>query len=271
MKKVLMVIVTILGFTQTITAQDWYYERCWNGCGYSYRKVYYEQPALVHAAKKETTIVNNLIGIPVPVQYTQPVAQQGTTVYGYSSVAEAYGNVDLGLLYNQAARLTDQAQQLAGQAAIDFQSLVQAEGHNRAEVAKIIAQGQAAREALQAAKAQPSVAQQRSFAFRVVQDAKGDMKVEKMESHSPDFNLSSAKQGSSITISDVIKSRCISCHGDQKAAGGLNFLHSITDAQQQRCLELITESDPQKRMPKGGPKLSVAEMTAFFQSMGSQK
>lgn len=276
MKKIFLVILAILGFAPIVSAQDggWYYERYWNGCGYGYRKVYYQtpyaQPAYVPpAVKKETTIVNNLIGIPVPVQYTQPIAQQGTTVYGYSTVAEAYGNVDLGLLYNQAARLTDQAQQLAGQAAADFQGLVQAEGQNRAEVAKIIAQGQAARDALHAAKGPPPANLQRAFTFRVVQDAKGEMKIEKIESgsNSPDFNLSSVKQGTNI--SDVIKTRCISCHGDQKAAGGLNFLQAITDAQQQRCLELITESDPQKRMPKGAPKLSVAEMSAFFQAMGA--
>ena len=155
MKNILLAIMAFLTISSSqIFADDnnWYYERYQTNCGYAYRKVYYNQPTyvapvqqanapVVDNVKKEqtTTVINNLIGIPVPVQYNQPIAQQGTTVYGYSTVAESYGNVDLGLLYNQAARLTDQAQQLAGQAATDFQSLVQAEGQNRAEVAKIIA------------------------------------------------------------------------------------------------------------------------------------
>lgn len=272
----LAVVLSITVFAQTASADDYYYERYWNGCNYTYRKVYHNQQQVqvqqhhqAQVVKKEgTTIINNLIGIPVPVQYTQPIAQQGTTVYGYSSVAEAYGNVDLGVLYNQAARLTDQAQQLAGQAAVDFQALVQAEGQNRADVAKIIAQGQAAREALLAAKGQPSSIQQRAFTFRVVQDSKGEMKVERIESASqtPDFSLSSQK--SDTSVSDIIKTKCISCHGNDKAQGGLNFMLAISDAQQRATLERITTDNVAKRMPQGGAKLTVEEISAFFQAMG---
>lgn len=279
MKKTILTLVAFLGVIQAASAQDtgggWHYERYWNGCGYAYRKVFDQAIIKSETPKKETTIVNNLIGIPVPVQYTQPIAGQGTTVYGYSTVAEAYGQVDLGLLYNQAARLTDQAQQLAGQAAADFQGLVQSEGQNRAEVAKIIAQGQAAREALQAAKGAPPANLQRAFTFRVVQNSNGEMKVEKIDGGStPDFNVggttSPGKQVGS-SISDVIRSRCLSCHSNEKAAGGLNFSQAISEAQQLRSLELIVETDPQKRMPKGAPKLSVAELSAFFQAMGSSQ
>ncbi len=171
MKKILFTIVALIGLASVASAQTCTYERYWTGYSWAYRKVcapaqVYTPAAPVVAVEKEhkTTVVNNLIGIPVPVQYNQPIASQGTTVYGYSTVAEAYGNVDLGLLYNQAARLTDQAQQLAGQAAADFQTLVQTEGQNRAEVAKIIAQGQAAREALSAAKGPSGLVQHSSFA-----------------------------------------------------------------------------------------------------------
>lgn len=276
-------ISTILFFVSVPAfASDYYFERYWTGCGYGYRKVYY--PSVNHATpaytppavytppatvKKETTIINNLIGIPVPVQYTQPIAQQGNTVYGYSTVAEAYGNIDLGVLYNQAARLTDQAQQLAGQAATDFHSLVQAEGNNRAEVAKIIAQGQAAREALMATKGAPPALTQRSFSFRVVQDARGEMKVERVESGSgtQDFNLASPqKQTNGSNLSDTIKNRCVSCHGNDKAAGGLNFLQSISDAQQRKVLERITTTDKALRMPKD-ERLTVEEISQFFSAM----
>lgn len=296
MKKFALLILVVAGFV-TLGANQafaqnggWYYERYNTGCGYGYRKVYYSPyvapvvtptytpPAVVAPeVKKEntTTVINNLVGIPVPVQYTQPIAQQGTTVYGYSTVAEAYGQVDLGLLYNQAARLTDQAQQLAGQAATDFHALVQAEGIQRAEVAKIIAQGQAARDALLAAKGSPPALTQRSFTFRVVQDGRGEMKVERIEAPStgsPDFNLTAPKASTAPSnISDVIKNRCVSCHGNDKAAGGLNFLQPITDAQQRACLDRITTDDVSKRMPKGGARLSVEEIGAFFSAMTSQK
>jgi hypothetical protein len=262
-------------FITSSSASAQHVERFWNGYGWAYRNVQpvyqqpvYQQPVVKEVVKKEntTTVVNNLVGIPVPVQYTQPIAAQGTTVYGYSNVAEAYGSVDMGLLYNQAARLTDQAQQLAGQAATDFQALVQAEGQNRADVAKILAQGQAAREALAAAKGDPSVPVQNNYSFK--SEVKSETKSSSKEG--PDFDLkgSSHKQYSrALDVSEVLKTRCVSCHGDQKTAGGLNFLKAISDEQQEAVLERITTSDTAARMPPN-KKLSVAEIGALFDAMG---
>ncbi len=264
---VLFAVLILLSVASVIIADDggWYYERYWDGCYWRYRKMYYP----VQQVKKEvnTTIVNNLVGIPVPVQYTQPIAQQGTTVYGYSDATSAYSNIDLGLLYNQAGRLTDQAQQLAGQAAADFQSLVQAEGQNRADVAKIYAQGYAAREALRAAKGDPAQLIQRSFTFKVTQDGAGQMRVEKVEQGGgQDFNLATVKE---LDLSSIIKSRCIMCHGNEKANGNLNFLQALTDAQQRACLDRITSDDPKRRMPKNG-SMTLDEKMVFFREMGGQ-
>lgn len=288
MKSIITVaLLTIL--TTTSSGSEFYYEKVWNGHCYTYQKVYYQpvvQQQPVIKQENKTTVINNLIGIPVPVQYNQPIAQQGTTVYGYSSVAESYGNIDLGLLYNQAARLTDQAQQLAGQAAADFQTLVQAEGANRAEVAKIIAQGQAAREALLAARGNSTQQiTQRSFNFKVTQDSTGELKIEKMEQQNnntnPNFNLESGPQKSTQqstqqsssqavkSISDILTNKCVSCHGNTQAAGGLNFLKPITDQQQASVLERIVTPDPEKRMPKDG-RLSTGEIKAFFEAMGKK-
>ncbi len=286
MKSMLSALAVVLVLSSTASAQ---FRRSWNGSCYVYQPAYaaaYYTPsycatpycaaqAAAVVRERQTTVVNNLIGIPVPVQYNQPIAAQGNTVYGYSSVAETYGSMDLGLLYNQAARLTDQAQQLAGQAATDFQSLVQAEGQNRAEVAKIIAQGQAARDALLAARPTAIAQNQqfRAFTFRVVQDAQGQMRVERVDAAagtaSPDFSLSPATTGAKTNLSDIIKSRCLACHSGSKVSGGLNFTQAITDAQQRRVLELITSADSTKRMPKNGPPLTVDETNAFFQEMGT--
>ncbi len=297
LNKILLATIAVIGMVPVASAQNGSctYERYWTGYGWAYQKacnqaqvyqqpVYtqpvYQQPVYTPPAQvvkeQKTTVVNNLIGIPVPVQYSQPIAAQGTTVYGYSTVAEAYGNVDLGLLYNQAARLTDQAQQLAGQAAADFQTLVQTEGQNRAEVAKIVAQGQAARDALHAAKGPAGVAQAqqfRAFTFQVIQDGAGAMKVEPVmqPGSTPDFSLggSSPQKAKAVAnISDTLKARCVSCHGSQKQSGGLNFEQPITDAQQLSVLERITTKDVARRMPPKG-ELSVTELNAFFQAMGT--
>jgi len=286
MKKFAIATLLIL-LTAQFAMADWVWERRWTGCGYTYHKVYRApvvvqkvvHPAPVIKREEKTTVVNNLIGIPVPVNYNQPIAEQGTTVYGYPSLsqfAQSYGQVDLALLYNQAARLTDQAQQLAGQANLDFQALVQAEGNNRAAVAKIIAQGMAAKEALRAAKGDPVQPVQRSFTFKVTQDPSGQLKVEKVQQGTqPSFNLLGGGGPQKTTVPDatsvstLLQNKCVRCHSNSTARGGLNLLGPITDAQQKSILTRVTTSDTSKRMPQGGPPLTVQELSLLFKAMNA--
>ena len=246
-------------------------------CSQSFQRVIIQEEPL--RTEIQTTVINNLVGIPVPVTYSQPIAAQGSTIFGYSATAQAYGQLDMALLYNQAARLTDQAQQLAGQAATDFATLVQAEGQNRAEVARIIAQGQSARQALTAASGfQPQQIQQNTMAFRVTQGADGKLSIETIEAtkttHDPqNFELSGA-QGIIQNVSDLLKQRCVSCHGNAKVTGDLNLELPITDAQQIAILKRITTDDLTKRMPRGpddtaGQKLNIDELRLLFNAMSS--
>lgn len=233
-------------------------------------KVYAQPVQVVEQVIPQTTIVNNLIGIPVPIQYDQPLSVQGSTVYGYSSVAEAHGSVDLGVLYNQAARLTEQAQQLAGQAHSDFSSLVQIEGNNRTEVAKIIAQGQAAREALSAVRVESSISspQFRTFSFKVSSTQSGDIHVEKMMPEDEKFDVVGNKD-----VSSLLTDKCVSCHNSSNAQGGLNLLDDISSDQQESILSRVITDDLTKRMPRNAdgsvsPRLSVGELKILFNSMG---
>lgn len=274
-------------FTATADAGGW--RRVRTSCGYTYQRVVQQPAQITQRTETQTTVINNLVGIPVPVNYSQPIAAQGSTVYGYSANTQQYGSLDMALLYNQAARLTDQAQQLAGQAASDFSTLVQAEGQNQAEVARIIAQGQSARQALQAASGQRVQAsiQQQTFAFRVTQGSDGQLKVEQIQTGSTtgsignsttgqqNFNLSEA-QGATTNVSDLLKNRCVSCHGNTEAQGGLNLEVAITDEQQASILARVTSDDLDKRMPRNsddtaGQKLNMGELRLLFNAMGSQK
>lgn len=216
-----------------------------------------------------------MIGIPVPVQYNQPLAQQGTTVYGYQAITNYQQQVDLGALYNQAARLTDQAQQLAGQAATDFQGLVQAEGQSRADVARIIAQGQAAKEALQAINMPQRVVEQRVFSFKVTTQPDGNIKVEEMNTE-PDFGLVTPKQSANnaLDVSKLLTEKCVKCHNGTKSMGGLNLMSPITENQQQEILNRVVTNDPALLMPrsadnKPGPRLSNQEISALYQALKS--
>lgn len=262
-------------------------QNCFNGKCFN-KQVQFAQPAqifenhVVHSSpvvysapvvqeiRREVQVVNNLIGIPVPVAYNQSVAAQGSTIYGYSSVAEAHGNVDLGLLYNQAARLTEQAQQLAGQANIDFSRMVEIEGNNRADVARIIAQGQAAREALSAVRVEPSAqTQSRSFSFKITSSDSGDFQVQKIEDRTHKINMNSGN------ISDLLNDKCVACHNSDNAQGGLNLLEKISVDQQDSILNRIVTDDLIKRMPRNAdgsasPRLNVGELKTLFNAMSNK-
>lgn len=269
--------VILILTTSSTYANGW--QRYWNGNSWAYRKV-----AATQQVQNNTTVVNNLIGIPVPVNYAEPIAAQGTTVYGQQSVTDYLGAVDRSLLYHQAARLTDQAQQLAGQAATDFHTIVHAEGQYHAQIAQTLAQGQIVREALLAAKPQQAAISQRSFSFRVVQDENGQFKIEQEEaanSQAADFNLVSPHlQGTDEqalnSVSALITNKCVACHNATRSAGGLNFLAPITDEQQVSVLERITTDDLTKRMPKradgsAGEKLNIGELSIMFRAMNAKE
>lgn len=242
-------------------------------CGYSQPVQQQVTKQVETKVQNQTTVVNNLVGIPVPVTYSEPISAQGSTVYGYSSVSDAYGQADLGLLYNQAARLTDQAQQLAGQAHMDFSALVQSEAQNRVEVAKILAQGQAAREALQASRGEQTQPIVRRFEFKVTQDENGELKVEKIEkaeSKQPEnFDLATPDTNN---VSQLLKTKCVSCHNNDNAQGGLNLLDAISNEQQRAILNRVITDDLDKRMPRkpdgtAGQRLTVDELGVLFRAM----
>jgi hypothetical protein len=86
------------------------------------------------------------------VNYNQAAAHQGNTVYGVSDIASFYGDVDFGTLFHQAGRLAEGAQQLSAKATAGYSELLTSTQADRTRVASILAQGQAASQALSAAK-----------------------------------------------------------------------------------------------------------------------
>ena len=228
--------------------------------------------AVAPVVQAQTTVINNLVGIPVPVTYSQPLQAQGSTIYGYSAYSQNYNNVDLSLLYNQAARLTDQAQQLSAQANQSFVQMVQLETEKQAELAQIIAQGQAAQRALQAAK--PLKTQSKSFSFKITQDSDGNFTVEQagdqpqnqssaLEADVSSFDLTNSQK--ELQVSNILKQSCVKCHSNVKASGGLNLEQAITPDQQLSIIDRIITDDPAIRMPKGGKKLSLEHIELIKQ------
>src|SRR5688500_2712687 len=116
-------------------------------CKYSssyYATKYVAPAAYVPPANKQTFIFNNAFA-------SQPLAGHGASVLGYSHSAQAEAP-SRGLLLSQSARLTENAQTLAGAGLNGFTALAQIELDGQNEVAKTLAQGQAATAALLAAR-----------------------------------------------------------------------------------------------------------------------
>lgn len=172
----------------------------------------------------------------------QSYASQGTTPYAYTQeFSSSYGAVDIASLYNQAGRLATQAQELAGQAGSDFSALALQEGANQAEVAKILAQGHAASQALAAAKGEPSQpAQIRTFTFNVSSSGEVEL-VPGAETHTKFEVVATGEFG-----------KCIQCHTGDEPKGGFNLSNGIPDEMKDKVLTriLLPDSD-EKHMPPG--------------------
>jgi len=217
--------------------------------------------------------------------HTAPYAQQGSTVFGYDSLASVYPDIDLKVLFNQANNLAENAQKLSGQATGDFSSLVSQADLHRTEVAKIIARGQAAAQVLDMLREEgQETTTSTQFLLKLQQD--GTWKVEPRKDGDP--------QGQSPTdvlptipeapkpaefdtqkLMGLISTRCLSCHGAENPKGGLDmrsFLAFDIQKKQEIVKRLVTD-DVDKMMPKdasGGPgeRLPFVEVATFFRAAG---
>lgn len=181
----------------------------------------------------------------------------GQSIYTYQSYKEAYGSLDLNTLYQQAARLTQGSQQLAGQAHSEFSELVDRAGTNQARVAEILAKAEAARKVLEGVNPQP-----RTIEKTTIQGS----------GPAPTDPEAAADLDAKKFLATVGIPKCGACHTGQDAKG--KFL--ITDYPNMGYKEkmdrvwsrLRPDAPDDKRMPraadgKPGPALTAAEFAEF--------
>lgn len=182
----------------------------------------------------QVKVINNLIGVPVPVHYDHLIARQGKTVFGYSNVVGNYADVDLALLFDKAERLASQAQSLSSSATSEYAQLVQTYSNSRANSADIQAAAQAIALVL-------SQRQQDQATFQTIGQAQS----------------ASDWQG-------VLASRCAQCHDKY------NGNAALSDEDWDRILDRVSHAEPSKRMPLASDKaspgepLSVTELKLLF-------
>lgn len=239
------------------------------------------QQQVVHSAQvvHAAPIVNTVVGVPVPVLYNAPIAQQGNTVYGYvqNSAIIAPNTVDLAVLYNQANRLAEQAQQLAAQANSDFQTLVKLEAANQS--ARLQAQS-GVNITLKIENGQVTVQEP----YKLISPQSATQST--TQSYCPDAScpqpaqqlqsMKAVEAPSALTLDSIVGSKCYNCHNAKNSKGGLSFDVPVSTDMQQSILERITTDDPSLSMPRkadgsAAAKLDKAELDIFYQAMGVKR
>lgn len=218
----------------------------WNG--YGYEMSYAQNP---HAYGQQ--------------QYSQYPAQQGQTVYGYRELADIYGNVDLGALYNSVLRLREQSYGYESKATSETHALVGELGGQMARIKEIEAKGAAARAALEAASAKDRATLLREFWSTYPNRAAPSTTAPKGGTGGVGANEAFK------TMQAIVKTKCAACHNSDKKNGGLDLsnLDALTDNQGKSILERIVHPDPTKRMPlksdlSPGTPLTQQEIAAFY-------
>lgn len=186
----------------------------------------------------------------------------GNTLYGYSynTIANLYGDTNLNQLYQQANRLAENQQKLAGQATTEFGSLVGQAGDNASKVAEILAKGQAVEQYLKSLQQPSAKLETKTFSFKVMPDSDGKLQVQKIEG-GPTVGVTNSMSWTQSAA------KCFSCHQDKKREGGFDVrtYFDMTPEQKEVVIDRLTTKDPNRMMPKGGKRLSLEELKLWLQ------
>ena len=209
--------------------------------------------------------------------YTQLAAPQGATLYGYVpssfTVADVYGNVDLGGLYNAAIRLASDSNSYGSKATSGAMTLVDQLGDRAASLMdRAIAVEETRAKAAGIAQVSQSLSQAiKAEARAYVATAHGGSG----QPPEPDGEKQAAIQNGTLsTIADVLTYRCVRCHkpGGKAEQFDLSNLDAIGPEDAANVLARVTTNDPAKRMPPEPDKpLSLHELRVVFAAAGTQQ
>jgi hypothetical protein len=236
MKRAVAIIALVACMAQQAGANNLYERYIY----YQYGKPYYGYRA--YAAPKAYQD-NHSVTYNYHIQYAQPAAIQGKTVYGLTDLDPFYGNADIGELFFMSGRLAESSQKYADKATSNFSQLIAVSGEQRARVAEIQAKGNAAAQALHAANAQASA----SIVTEVTGGGKHTEAVEQ-----PVNSIGS------------IQDKCLKCHGGKASGGGdvkLPLFSELTAGQADAALEYVTLEDDRNCADKA--KLTGGERKAL--------
>ena len=214
-----------------------------------------------------------------PYASSRQYGNQGNTLYGYtySTIRDIYGDTSTSSLFQQQAKLAENAQSLAGQASQDFGNNVQREGNNRARVAEILAYGQSRKMALDSSHPQIPVEEHREDRIETQGQGQGQVQQQgqgqgQAQSLGPDGRaaVTMPRADGAVTWPAVAVERCAACHGNGKHEGGFEIAkyEGMTPESKAKVWARLTSKNPDERMPRGkdggpGRPLTPAEFKLF--------
>src|SRR5215471_13121103 len=214
-----------------------------------------------------------------PYGSSKQYGNQGNTLYGYtySTIRDIYGDTSANTLFQQQAKLAENAQSLAGQANQDFGTNVAREGNNRARVAEILAYGQSRKMALDSSHPQIPVEEHREDKIETQGQGQGQVQQQgqgqgQAQSIGADGRaaVTMPRADGAVTWPAVAIEKCSSCHGNGKKEGGFELVkyEGMAPELKAKVWARLTTSDVDKRMPRGkdggpGRPLTPAEFKLF--------
>ena len=234
------------------------------GCRY-YSAPAYVAPAAV-VAQPSVLVVQNA--------YPAPIAQQGSTVFGYQAYSAAY-SVNPAEVLRQAAELSKAATATATIGLTGFNQTAQTQLALQASITEPLARGQAAAQVLTAAGlSQPFQQQAQTLALRISQQG-GQYRVETLDPSQLKLEASvGASEGSAAptpvaplnAASSILATKCSRCHGvnlaEPKGSVFIDAGHKLDCATITKSIRLIKTD----KMPKDQP-LTAQEKAAVLDEL----
>lgn len=285
----LLLVLALVATTATADAAGWRRNRSYSYCNTAYcaTPTYYPQQsyqrksvAEVLGAISEQKQAYDALTTGLDIIFPQQAGAYGSNGYASATVNETYGpqgntthayqnlqhggfgTLDAAAGLDMASRYANNALQVGAQAGQDLNGIVQTGVDGQVRVAEVLARGQVAVAALNAAAGQPAQPLTRTIQLNVQQDASGNWTAQPAGAPTAAMPAGPGPQADPrLAFLQVAQQSanqsCVKCHQGPEAKGGLDLtnLTKLSDDDWNATggiIDRLTTTDPNQLMPRGG-------------------